>query len=291
MSPVKSGSPEGETLRLPGSREKRMLLFFGACLAASLLVTGASLLDRGLGFPAVSAAVRLGIAAFAYGLSKRCGFPAAEGRPAAFYLFLCLIPLIYTVLAYLGPFSGSADVPALISAVVSALSAALWEEAVFRHWGRPLFEENGQYRSGDFLFTALVFGAMHLVNLISQPADAVFLQAMFAVVTALFLQAVYAGSGSLRLIIGFHFLTDLAVVLLTEIWVTDPAARCIPLLSAAAPIVLGLYYALCAAVIVRRKELIKPSKLSSFLHGKKDGKASRPGQKPAERRRATRGGR
>ncbi len=271
MSHSDKGSAQQNMMR-PGERR---MLFIWVCLLATLFVMAAGLLDGGRGF--LSIPLKAVLAILAYILIQRSGraFPSGERERLLPCMILCLIPLLYTVLAYLGSGAGRAELPVYLIVILNAASTALWEELYFRHGWRVFFEENGRCGSGDFLLGALVFGAAHLVNLIIQPFEAVLLQAIFAVLTALFLQAVYVRSGSFGLIVLFHFLSDLVIVLLAEIWVPDPKTRYFPALSAAAPIVLGLYYALCAAVLVRRGELVRPSKFSSFLQGRKGGDTRR----------------
>ena len=245
-------------IRLSASFGKRRFYYFLTAVIASLLVLAGSFLDESLGVSYISLFVKFGLAWLAFMLAKQSGYldPAGDGRLFTPYFFLILPPLILAVLCYLGPVRPETDVYRFILAVLDILSTAFWEELYFRLWGRILFEEEGQYRTADFLFLALTFGAMHLISLVSASPEAVVMQAVLAVLTALFLQSLYAASGSLRLVIVFHILLNAAAGLLPQHLMTQAESRFFPSLEGTAVLLLGLYYVLSAAVLARRKNLL-----------------------------------
>ncbi|MBO4873342.1 MAG: CPBP family intramembrane metalloprotease [Lachnospiraceae bacterium] len=244
-------------IRLSASVGKRRFYFFLAALIASLLVLAGSMLDESLGLPYIAIFVKLGLAWLAFMLARQSGYldPAGDGSLFTPYAWLILPPLVFVLLSCLGPIRFTAAWPDLLFSLLGVLGTALWEELYFRLWGRILFEEEGKYRPLDFLFIALTFGAMHLINLAAAPFATVAVQAMLAVVTALFLQTILAGSGSLRLVIVFHFLINGISVLFGRFLVPDAGQRFFPVLESLAPLLLGAYYALSAAVSARRQKL------------------------------------
>ncbi len=245
-------------IRLSASFGKRRLFYFIAALIASLLVLAGTFLDESLGWRIIAVFVKFSLAFLAFVLAKQSGYldPAGDKSLVSPYLILALVPVVFSAVAWLGPFSGPVDYLSVAVGLLGTLGTALWEELYFRLWGRILFEENGKYRAFDFLFIALTFGSMHLINLIAAPAGTVLIQAMLAVLTGLFLQSLYSASGSLRLVILFHFLMN-AVNSLFGSWLTDPeAGRFFPALTAAAPLILGAFYALSAAILTRRAHLL-----------------------------------
>ena len=258
-------------IRLSASFGKRRFYYFLAALIATLLVLAGNLLDESFGLPYISLFVKFGLAWLAFMMAKQSGYldPAGDGRLFSPYFFLILPPIVFTVLCYLGPIRPETELYGFILAVLGILSTAFWEELYFRLWGRILFEEEGQYRTVDFLFLALTFGAMHLINLVSAPLGPVVLQAVLAVVTALFLQSLYASSESLRLVILFHLLLNAAGSLLPRYLVPQAESRFFPSLEGIAPLVLGLYYVLSAAVLTRRKKLLSGGSVRLFKRNNK----------------------
>ena len=245
-------------IRLSASYGKRRLYYFLTALIATLLVLAGSFLDESLGIPYISLFVKFGLAWLAFMLAKQSGYldPEGDGRLFSPCFLLILPPLIFALLCYLGPFRPETNAYGIVLAVLGILSTALWEELYFRLWGRILFETEGQYRTVDMLFLALTFGAMHLVNLASAPFSTVIPQVMLAVVTALFLQTLYAAGGSLRLVVVFHFLLNLTAGLVPQHLVPDAQSRLFPSLEGTALPLLALYYVLAAAVLSRRKKLL-----------------------------------
>lgn len=260
-------------IRLSASFGKRRFYFFLAAVTATLLVLAGSFLDESLGLHVVATFVKLGLAWLAFMLARQSGYldPAGDGRLFSPYLLLILPPLVYTLLAYLGPIRPETGAELIVLSLLGTLATALWEELYFRLWGRILFEEEGRYRPFDFLFTALVFGAMHLVNLAAAPFGEVAVQAMLAVITGLFLQTVYAAGGSLRLLILFHFLMNAITLLVGRYLVPDAGSRFFPALAAPAALLIGAYFALSAAILARRRKLFGEGRSLFGKRGQKTG--------------------
>ena len=246
-------------IRLSASYGKRRLYYFLTALIATLLVLAGSQLSSAVGTSAVEIFVKFALAFLAFVLARQSGYldPAGDGRFFSPCFFLILPPLILSLLAYLGPLNLKIAPGRLIVLLLGVLPTALWEELFFRLWGRILFEEKGTYRPADFLFLALTFGAMHLVNAFSAPIGVVAVQVMLAVVTALFLQTIYAVSGSLRLPLLYHFLLNLISQLLGNELVPEGGERFFPALLPILPLLLGAWCALSAAVLARRKGLLR----------------------------------
>ena len=235
---------------------RRLGAFFLICLAATLLVTGGAYLDRGSGFPVMTSLIKLAIGAGALALAGRQARIPLRNRPLLPWLILVslIAPVVYTAFR-IGPVSLSPEAGRLAAVLISIVLTAFWEECVFRLWGRLLFEEEGRYKARDFLAIAVIFGAMHLVNLITSDPQTVVLQAVFAALTALFLQTVYTRSGSLLLVIVIHALIN-ASQQLPDLW-TAPKDRFLAAQGGLDLILTGLFFAVSAAVITRRGELIK----------------------------------
>ena len=244
-------------IRLSASYGKRRLFYFLTALIASLLVLAGTFLDESLGLHVVATFVKLGLAWLAFMLARQSGYldPAGDGRLFTPYFLLILPPVLLNVLCYLGPVQAGDKLRLMLLTLAGVAATAFWEELFFRLWGRILFEEDGKYRPLDFLFLVLTFGVMHLINLIVSPFGAVAVQAMLAVVTALFLQTIYTCSGSLRLIILFHFLINASSILLGRFLVPDAESLFFPALEGIAPLLFGAYYALSAAILARRRNL------------------------------------
>lgn len=255
---------------LSASFGKRRFFYFLTALIASLLVLAGSLLDKIFFDPYISLVVKFGLAWLAFMLAKQSGYLDFVGIGRFFtpYALFMLPPLVFIVLCYLGPIRPETDLYSLILAVLGVVSTAFWEEMYFRLWGRILFEEEGRYRTFDFLFMALTFGAMHLINLAGAPFGPVMIQAVTAVLTALFLQALYAASGSLHLVIVFHFLLNAASGLLPRYLAPLVESRFFPSLEGLLLPVLGLYYVLTAAVLTRRKKLLSGTSFRLFKRKK-----------------------
>ena len=257
-------------VRLSESRGKRMAYYFAAGLLCSLLVLAGSLLDAALNSTVIAIGVKLVLAGICMILAKQSGYlrPDADGKITAGLLILSLLPLLFYGL-YLGPFETIAEPAALIRGLIGVLTAALWEEAFFRLWGRILFEEDGKYRIGEYLLTALIFALMHLVNLLSAGFGDVMMQAAYALIYALFIQTIYAVSGSLRLIILQHALNN-ALLLLIQTGVPDPSARWFGALGNWTPVFCEICMIIIAAILTRRRELIRRRPSSrAFPRGRK----------------------
>ena len=243
------GLPEG----------RRLGAYFLFCLAATVLVTAGAYLNRNSSFPIMSSAVKLAVGIGALVLAGGAARIPLRNRPLLPLLILVSLvaPAVYLAFG-LGPVTQSPSAGSLLTVLVSLVLTAFWEECVFRLWGRLLFEEEGRYKARDFLAVAVVFGAMHLVNLLTSAPGTVVLEAVFATLAALFLQTVYTRSGSLLLVILIHGLIDAAQVL-PGLWVAA-GDRFLEKQSGLALILTALFFALSAAVITRRGELIRRGK-------------------------------
>ncbi len=250
-------------IRLSESRGKRMAYYFAGALLCSLLVLAGTLLDSAMNTRVIAAVVKLTLAGLCLVLARQSGYLRLEddGKITAPLLIAALLPLLFYGL-YLGPFESTAEPAALIGSLIGVLTAALWEEAYFRLWAGILFEEDGKYRVGEFLLTALIFSMMHLVNLFSAGLPDVMMQAAYALIYAVFIQTVYAAGRSLRLIVLQHALNNV-LLLLIQTGVPDPSARFFGALGNWTPVFSGLCMAVTAAVLTRRHGLIRRPASSS----------------------------
>lgn len=239
------GLPEG----------RRLGAYFLFCLAATLLVTGAALLDRNNGLPPVSLGAKALAGVGALLLAGRAARIPLRNRPLLPWLVLIslIAPAVYLAFR-LGPVSLTPGPEQIGVTLLGIGLTAFWEECVFRLWGRLLFEEEGKYKARDFLAVAVTFGAMHLVNLLTSDPGSVILQAAFATLTALFLQTIYTRSGSLLLVILIHALIN-ASQQLPELWVAVKD-RFLVRQGGLDLILTALFFAVSAAVITRRGGLI-----------------------------------
>lgn len=246
-----------KTIHIAASRGKRWLYYAIACVGASLLVLAGSLLDESLGTRLIGPVVRLVLAWTAFSMARQSGLWSIkeEGALPSLWLIPAGVALFLYLFFYGGLPGMKSGAEPILLAVIGALSAALWEEIFFRFWGSLVFEEEDRYRVGDFLLLALLFGAMHLTGLIGSPLPQVLIQVVFAVLSALFFQTLYHLSRSLRLVIGLHFLLNITVWL-SQLLVPEES-HFFPSLTALAPLVIGAYFALAAAVMARRHPVIK----------------------------------
>lgn len=245
-----------KSITLSASRGRRWLYYSLCCLGASLLVLACSLLDESLGTRLIGPLARLTLAWTAFSMARQSGLYRfqEEGPLLSPWLVMALLPLLMALVFYggTGPFPGA---EALFLTIFSALASALWEEVFFRFWGSILFEKEGRYRAWDFILMALLFALMHLTALVFAPPSQVMVQMVFALVSALFLQTLYALSHSLRLILLFHFGLN-SITALSGLLCPKGAGLFFPELAALAPLILGGYFALSAALAARRKSLL-----------------------------------
>ena len=248
---------------------RRMLAYLALCLVATLLVTGAVAMEQqGAVSMGSDIKVLVGLAALLLA-GREARISLRHGKSLPWMLLLALVaPLIYLVFR-LGPASLQPTGEAVAMQCLSILTTAYWEESLFRLWGRLLFEEEEGYKARNFLLLAVIFGSMHLVNLLNSDPQTVLLQVVFAILTGLFLQTLYTWTGSLALVVTTHICIN-ASQLLPTLWV--PAAERYLARQGGMDLVLtSLFFALSAALITRRGELIKRGRPFLNLGKKKRG--------------------
>ena len=229
-----------------------MLVYLLMALLAGLLISGASALLPGL--PWVLPAVKLLIALGALALAGRAAhIPLRRGKSFPWIVLLGLVPALLLGAFFIGPVSRTPQAGAVALVILSMFATALWEEAVFRLWGRLLFEEEGSYKAWIFLAMALIFGGLHLLNR-TESGSGVF-QAVFAALAGLFLHTFYTWSGSLGLVVLIHWLIDLAGSLAVQ-WM-NPSEAYLAGKAGLGLILVSLYLALSAAILARKGEIIR----------------------------------
>lgn len=237
---------------LPESR--RMLAYLLMALLAGLLISGALALLPGRPWvmPAVKLLIAFGALALAGGAAR---IPLRRGKSFPWIVLLGLVPALLLGAFYIGPVSRTPQAGAVALVLISMFATALWEEAVFRLWGRLLFEEEGSYKAWIFLAMALIFGGLHLLDSSNRSSGMGIFQAVFAALAGLFLHTFYTWSGSLGLVVLIHWLIDLAGSLAVQ-WM-NPSEAYLAGKAGLGLILVSLYLALSAAILARKGEIIR----------------------------------
>lgn len=245
-----------QTLKaLPESRRLLVYLIFG--VLGTIIITLASFLNRQSGNQLPSVLAKALVALAALWLAGAEAFIPLRNKKSLIWLILAgaAVPAVFLVFR-LGRITESPSPTAVLTMLCSIFLTALWEEAVFRLWGRLLFEEEESYKARDFLWMAVVFGCMHLLNLLfGEDPHMVLIQAAFATVTAVFMQTVYCKSGSLGLIIGVHFFIN-AASQLVPLFIKEEN-RFLRHLAGLDIIIGGFFFAISAALIARKGNIIR----------------------------------
>ena len=235
---------------LPESR--RMLAYLLMALLAGLFISGALALlpERPWVMSAVKLLIAFGALALAGGAAR---IPLRRKKSLPWIVLLGMVPALLMTAFYIGPVSRTPQAGAVALVIISMFATALWEEAVFRLWGRLLFEEEGSYKAWIFLAMALIFGGLHLLNC-TESGSGVF-QAVFAALAGLFLHTFYTWSGSFSLAVLIHWLIDLGGSLAVQ-WM-DPSDAYLSGKMGLGLILVSLYMALSAAILARKGEIIR----------------------------------
>lgn len=238
---------------LPESR--RMLVYLLMALLAGLLISGALALLPGRSWvmPAVKLLIAFGALALAGGAAR---IPLRRKKSLPWIVLLGVVPALLMTAFFLGPVSRTPQAGAVALVIISMFATALWEEAVFRLWGRLLFEEEGSYKAWIFLTMALIFGGLHLLDFSNRMNSGLgTFQAVFAALAGLFLHTFYTWSGSLGLVVLIHWLIDLGGSL-AVLWM-DPADAYLSGKMGLGLILISLYMALSAAILARKGGIIR----------------------------------
>ena len=231
-----------------------MLVYLLMALLAGLLISGAQALLPGRSWvtPAIKLLIAFGALALAGGAAR---IPLRRKKSLPWIVLLGLVPALLMTAFFIGPVSRTPQAGAVALVIISMFATALWEEAVFRLWGRLLFEEEGSYKAWLFLAMALIFGGLHLLDFSHRASGLGTFQAVFAALAGLFLHTFYTWSGSFSLAVLIHWLIDLGGSLAVQ-WM-DPADAFLSGKMGLGLILLSLYMALSAAILARKGEIIR----------------------------------
>lgn len=122
-------------------------------------------------------------------------------------------------------FGGLDAVP---SALINGLAPALFEETLFRGIMIGKMRKAGMSDMAAWLIPAVLFGVIHLTNMVSGDVASAVVQACYAVVIGLLFGAVYIRSGDLVSVIFYHAVIDFTSKLFTG----TPGEASLPVLAA-----------------------------------------------------------
>lgn len=140
-------------------------------------------------------------------LFRRC-FP----WPNSFHGLRVILPaliivvwnLIYNYLMH-APLKPLADFPGV---VLAALAPAMFEESIFRMIGFQKLEDAGRSPFAAVLTTALIFGAIHLTNIVGGDVFNTLIQTCYATAVGILFGGIYVYTKDPASMILLHFLTD-----------------------------------------------------------------------------------
>ena len=95
-----------------------------------------------------------------------------------------------------------------IEGAITAIAPALFEEVLFRGIFIYNLKKKGHDDFSCLFFSAIVFAAMHMTNLVGQSFNTVALQSAYSLVVGLAFGAVYLRNNSIVQVIVAHFLID-----------------------------------------------------------------------------------
>ncbi len=149
-----------------------------------------------------------------------------HGRPLSGvkYLLPCLAFVLWN-LVY-NPLSGSAFAPPTAETLLLGLAPAIFEEVLFRGIFIHNLRKNGKSPLVTVVISALVFGLVHLTNIVGMTPANVLVQTVYATVIGLALGAVYVKSGDLLSVILLHGMIDVSSRLFPE----SPETTSVPVL-------------------------------------------------------------
>lgn len=229
-----------------------IILFFVGVLVAGLLgaVTGGYDSDLGT---AVGRII-VGVAVFA--IFREC-FKENKYFSGAKYLLLALILPVWNVVYQAA--SGMTEIQSggmIFEVFLCALAPAIFEEVLFRGVFLEKLRENGKTPMVALFISALVFGLVHLTNVVGGEVANTLVQILYAFVIGLFLGAVYLKTRDLATVIIAHFMTDFS----TQIFVQNPS-QTPPGLIVAFAVVLILLAAWSVWTISKEKEASVPAEV------------------------------
>ena len=97
-----------------------------------------------------------------------------------------------------------------ISIIISALAPALFEEILFRGIIIRKFLDSGKDKNYTWIISSVLFGAIHLTNIVGMSLINVVVQTLYAFVIGLMFGSIYLRSNDIVSLIIAHFLIDLS---------------------------------------------------------------------------------
>lgn len=187
---------------------KRAGIYFLGAAAATLAVVGGHYADLLLGLVdgAELAAKLLILACMAWVVSAlgNRSVLMQRGRPRR-WMAVALVPFAFQLLSAFGPIDRRPSAAETLSWLTALTATVLWEEMYYRYLAVTLFVREGKISVAAVAWTATVFGASHLVNLLAHPIGVTLLQAAFAAVSGVFLLGLYLRSGHILACMAAHF--------------------------------------------------------------------------------------
>lgn len=187
-------------------------------------------------------------------LTRRgCGF--LDGMLVAMFPFAFTAYTLFDTLIYDVP-----DIPLLPAFDILCYFAAMIlvgisEEIIFRAViARTLLEHFGASRAGVWkaaLLSGALFGASHLINVLSSSLSGVFFQCIFAFSLGVTMAAIYFRTGNLKVVIFIHAFNDIVAMLIGGLYGTTSLAESISSYSPALLLTVAIY--LMPAVWLLRK--------------------------------------
>ncbi|MBR3363547.1 MAG: CPBP family intramembrane metalloprotease [Solobacterium sp.] len=140
-------------------------------------------------------------------LFRNC-FPWPNSFRGVRYIIPALIIVVWNVLYnYLShsTLKPMAEIPGI---VLAALAPAMFEESIFRMIGFKKMEDAGRTPTATVISTALIFGLIHLTNIVGGDVLNTLIQTAYATAVGILFGGIYAATKDPASMILLHFLTD-----------------------------------------------------------------------------------